>query len=124
MSAIAMRIRPPVDAGAVEADEDAQIDGSPRRAAGQTIGTPPVVFLLEQQRQHALVLLILRLADGILAVAHVAALFKSDAPSVRRGCGLSSSVGGAGPQPTLSAMGFTWHSVVLKLLKVRRYRTP
>ena len=71
----------PVDAGAVEADEDAQIDGRPCRAPRLAIGTPSVVILLEQQRKDALLLLILRLADGVLAVAHDDAVAASTAPS-------------------------------------------
>ena len=71
----------PVDAGAVEADEDAQIDRRPCRTPRLAIGTSSVVILLEQQRQDALLLLILRLADSILAVAHDEGVAASAAPS-------------------------------------------
>ena len=59
----------PVDAGAIETDEDAQIDTGPCRAPGAAVAASPIVLQLQQRGQDALLLLVLRFADAILVVA-------------------------------------------------------
>lgn len=61
---------PPVNARAVEADEDAEVHRRPCGPPREAVSASPIVLLLHQDGQHALVLLILRLADSVLAVAH------------------------------------------------------
>lgn len=58
-----------MNAGAIQADEYAQVDGSPGRATSEAIGTPTIIFLFEQRCQHPLVLFGLRLRDRGFAVA-------------------------------------------------------
>lgn len=59
----------PVDAGAIEADEHAQIHRRPSGTPRQAIGASPIVLLSQQGGQNALVFLRLRLRNGGLAVA-------------------------------------------------------